>query len=69
MEEFAKSRRGQKYFDVDLPKVASQLERIANAIESQNKLEEQRQVFEKQRMQWDKKVWLSENNKPNFIEE
>lgn len=28
MEEFAKTRRGQKYFDVDLPKVAMQLERI-----------------------------------------
>jgi hypothetical protein len=69
MEEFAKTRRGQKYFDVDLPKVAMQLERIANAIESQNKLEEQRQLFEKQKMQWEKKVWLSENNKPNFIEE
>jgi hypothetical protein len=32
-------------------------------------LEEQRQLFEKQKMQWEKKVWLSENNKPNFIEE
>ena len=64
MEEFSKSRRGQKYFDVDLPKVAAQLERIANGIESQNKLEEQRQIFEKQKLLWEKKVFLNENQKP-----
>jgi len=33
MEDFSKSRRGTKFFDFDLPKIAEQLERIASHLE------------------------------------
>jgi hypothetical protein len=39
MEDFAKTRRGAEFFDYNLPKIAGQLERIANAMERKNAIE------------------------------
>ncbi len=49
MDEFARTRRGQKLFDIDLPKIATQLERIANALERKNILEEKAFILEKKK--------------------
>jgi hypothetical protein len=54
MEDFAKTRRGSKFFDMDLPKIASMLERIAVGLEEKNKLEEKKLMLEQ-------KKWLKEN--------
>lgn len=59
MEDFAKTRRGTKFFDLDLPKIASQLERIAEQLERKNQIEEKRLVLEQ-------KKFLRENKQPNF---
>jgi hypothetical protein len=59
MEDFAKTRRGTKFFDFDLPKIASQLERIAEQLERKNQIEEKRLVLEQ-------KKFLKENKLPNF---
>lgn len=50
MEEFSKTRRGQKFFDLDLPKISSQLERIADALEKKNIIEEKRLILEKKKI-------------------
>jgi hypothetical protein len=54
MEEFARTRRGSKFFDADLPKIASMLERIAIGLEEKNKIEEKKLILEQ-------KKWLKEN--------
>ena len=46
MDDFFKSRRGSKFFDLDLPNIASQLERIAEAMERKNMIEEKRLLLE-----------------------
>ncbi len=58
MEDFAKSRRGMEFFDFNLPKIASQLERIANAMERKNSIEEKRLLMEQKQY---RKENLSEN--------
>ena len=37
---FHSTRRGSKFYDFDIPKLTEQLERIANALEGKNKIEE-----------------------------
>lgn len=49
MDEFSKTRRGHKLFDNDLPKIAIQLERIADSLEKKNILEEKKFIFEKRK--------------------
>lgn len=49
MENFARSRRGSKFFELDIPKIAEQLERIANQMERKNRLEEKRILIEHKR--------------------
>ena len=58
MEDFAKSRRGAEFFDYNLPKIASQLERIANAMERKNAIEEKRLLMEQKQYRKDN---ISEN--------
>jgi hypothetical protein len=58
MEDFAKSRRGTEFFDYNLPKIASQLERIADAMERKNSIEEKRLLMEQKQY---RKENLSEN--------
>jgi hypothetical protein len=58
MEDFAKSRRGAEFFDYNLPKIASQLERIANAMERKNAIEEKRLLMEQKQYRKDN---LTEN--------
>jgi len=53
MEEFARTRRGQKLFDLDLPKIANQLERIADALEKKNLIEEKKLILEKKKFKND----------------
>jgi hypothetical protein len=52
--EFHTTRRGSKFYDFDVPKLAEQLERIANAMEAQNKIEEKKLLLEQ-------KKYLNEN--------
>jgi len=61
MEDFSKSRRGTKFFDFDLPKIAEQLERIASHLEKKNQIEEKRLILEQ-------KKFLRENKQPNFLD-
>lgn len=49
MNEFSKTRKGQKFFETDLPKIAAQLERIANALEKKNLIEEKKLIIEKKK--------------------
>jgi hypothetical protein len=58
MEDFAKSRRGTEFFDYNLPKIASQLQRIADAMERKNAIEEKRLLMEQKQY---RKENLSEN--------
>jgi hypothetical protein len=58
MDDFAKSRRGAEFFDYNLPKIASQLERIANAMERKNAIEEKRLLIEQKQFRKDN---LTEN--------
>lgn len=58
MEDFAKSRRGAEFFDYNLPKIAAQLERIANSMERKNAIEEKRLLMEQKQY---RKENLSEN--------
>jgi hypothetical protein len=53
MEDFAKTRRGAEFFDYNLPKIAGQLERIANAMERKNAIEEKRLVLEQKQYKKD----------------
>ena len=62
MDNFANTRRGSRFFDMDLPKIASQLERIAEALETQNKIEEKKLLFEQ-------KKFLRENKQPTFLDD
>lgn len=55
MDDFSKSRRGTKFFDLDLPKIASQLERIAEAMERKNLIEEKRLLLEQKMFMKNKK--------------
>jgi hypothetical protein len=48
--EFNATRRGSKFYDFDIPKLADQLERIANALENKNKIEEKRLVLEHKKL-------------------
>jgi hypothetical protein len=48
--EFPSTRRGAKFYDFDIPKLTDQLERIANALESKNKIEEKRLVLEQKKL-------------------
>jgi hypothetical protein len=61
MDDFFKTRRGTKFFDMDLPKLASQLERIAEALEKKNIIEEKRLVLEH-------KKFIKENKNNNDLE-
>jgi hypothetical protein len=49
MDDFSKTRRGTKFFDLDLPKIASQLERIAESLEKKNLIEEKRLLLEQRK--------------------
>jgi hypothetical protein len=53
MDDFLKSRRGAEFFDYNLPKIASQLERIANAMERKNAIEEKRLLMEQKQFRKD----------------
>lgn len=53
MDEFYKTRRGQKYLDNDIPLIAEQLKRIADSLEKKNKLEEKRLILEQKKMNLD----------------
>ena len=61
MDDFFKTRRGTRFFDMDLPKLTSQLERIAEALEKKNIIEEKRIVLEHKR-------YLKENKKENNLD-
>ena len=47
---FHSTRRGSKFYDFDIPKLTEQLERIANALEGKNKIEEKRLVLEQKKL-------------------
>jgi hypothetical protein len=49
MDDFAKTRRGQRFVDFDIPMIAEQLKRIADGLESKNKIEEKRLILEQKR--------------------
>lgn len=40
MIEFFQTMMGKKYYEHDIPKIAKQLQRIADALEKQNQLKE-----------------------------
>ena len=48
--DFPSTRRGAKFYDFDIPKLTEQLERIANALEGKNKIEEKRLVLEQKKL-------------------
>ena len=48
--DFHSTRRGSKFYDFDIPKLTEQLERIANALEGKNKIEEKRLVLEQKKL-------------------
>ncbi len=54
MDDFARTRRGTKFFDADIPKLVQMLERVSIALEESNKLEEKKLLLEH-------KKWLKEN--------
>lgn len=62
MDEFSRTRRGQKLFDFDLPNIAEQLQRIAAALEKKNLIEERRLMLEK-------KKFISDNSELEKIED
>jgi len=47
---FHSTRRGSKFYDFDIPKLTEQLERIANALEGKNKIEEKRLILEQKKL-------------------
>ena len=49
MDDFAKTRRGQRFVDFDIPMIAEQLKRIADGLENKNKIEEKRLILEQKR--------------------
>jgi hypothetical protein len=49
MDDFEKTRRGQRFVDFDIPMIAEQLKRIADGLESKNKIEEKRLILEQKR--------------------
>jgi hypothetical protein len=49
MDDFAKTRRGQRFVDFDVPMIAEQLKRIADGLEKKNQIEEKRLVLEQKR--------------------
>ncbi len=51
-----------------IPALVTQLERVANAMEAKNLIEEKKLVLEQQKMIMEKRRFLKENNQPRFIE-
>jgi hypothetical protein len=49
MEDFAKTRAGKKFLEMDIPKLADALERLAEAMTESNKIEEKKLVLEQKR--------------------
>ena len=47
--DFGKSLRGAKFYERDVPKLIGVLDRIAEALEAQNKLNEKRLLLEKKK--------------------
>ena len=69
MDDFSKTRRGTKFFDLDLPKIASQLERIAEAMERKNILEEKRFLFEQKRFVKENRTKGATDSQENKLDE
>lgn len=56
MEDFARTRRGSKFFELDIPKIAEQLERIAAQMERKNRIEEKRLILEQRKYNKENKI-------------
>ncbi len=49
MEEFAKSRVGKRFLEMDIPKLADALEKLAEAMNESNKIEEKKLLLEQKK--------------------
>jgi hypothetical protein len=49
MENFATSRAGKKFLEMDIPKLADAIEKLAEAMTESNKIEEKKLVLEQKR--------------------
>jgi len=65
MEDFSRTRRGSKFFEMDIPKIAEQLERIASQMERKNRIEEKRLLLERAKYYKDNKI-IDEDNKEDL---
>ena len=52
-----------------IPALVTQLERVANAMEAKNVIEEKKLVLEQQKMVMEKRRYLKENKLPRFLDE
>lgn len=52
-----------------IPALVAQLERVANAIEAKNVIEEKKLLLEQQKMVIEKRRFLKENKLPIFLED
>jgi hypothetical protein len=71
MEDFARTRRGSKFFELDIPKIAEQLERIAAQMERKNRIEEKRFLLEQRKYNKENKIIdetdINDFDKDDFI--
>jgi hypothetical protein len=49
MEEFAKTRAGKKFLELDLPNLITSLNKLSESINQKNAIEEKRLVIEQKR--------------------
>jgi hypothetical protein len=64
MNEFHRTPMGRKFYEADLPKLVSVLEKIANQMEESNKLDEKRFMLEEKLMKRQLKE-LNESSTPD----
>ena len=67
MNEFYRTSMGRKFYESDLPKLVSVLERIANKMEESNKLDEKKFKLEEKLMKRQLKE-LNESSNDEIIE-
>ncbi len=67
MNDFHKTPMGRKFYETDLPKLVSVLEKIANKMEESNKLDEKRFKLEEKLMRRQLKE-LNESSNDEIIE-
>lgn len=67
MLEFAKSRAGKKFLDLDIPKLTEAMENLASAINESNKIQEKKLLIEQKRLLNEKRTSLKNSEDADKI--